>query len=300
MGVVDGYAAWMEMKLPEGQTIPAQYWCDDEHWMFDPWGAPDEAFNLHTHHHTPWAQHLFDNWRSPFIQLPADFSWGGETVYIVGRGRSLESVLPLLNSPKRTGRALWLNQSFVHPGAVIKPQDFVMSYESHLAEQPGVTPLQARGKSLITNPIIGTKIPSWEWDQVYGFVNWNNAPLNHFAQHLFPAFPRLVECLGISTAAMHLAAKAGAKKIVLVAQDNTDPGGDLKFRLPGSQVAAYLFYAQIAMACGILGFFVHRRTGARLVNCSVDHMVGHNILTPDVAEPMPWFEFGDLADHLED
>lgn len=300
---VEGHAAWMEAILPDDLTIPAQYWNDSEHWMFDPWASAEGAHNIHEHCHTRWARAAFDVWQAKLLQSPAEFDWAGETVYIVGRGVSLEESAPPLSH--RLGRAIFLNSSILVPGVEVFPGDFFMGYEAAIANNPAMR-RAVRGMDLIAAPQIGPEVLNWDWGRVFGFVNWNSAPLNDYMQHLFPHLPRLVECLGISTAALHLAAKSGAKKIVLVAQDCTHQKGDkegnaeISVSLPnGKKSFADLYYAQLAMANSILAYFAFKRTGVQIVNCSRDHLIGHDLLASgDVATPLPWMTCDHLENHL--
>jgi hypothetical protein len=300
------HAAWEGRDLPLDKMVGVPYWCDHDHWMFDPWALPDGAENIHMHHHTRWAQFLFDNWRSQKFSRPAVFNWAGENVILAGRGQSLEAALPLLADPQRTARVIWMN-SAIGTEAFRPDLDFAMCYEAAVGQQ--ALAKYAPGRRLIAAPQVGAVVPSWPWAEIYGFVNWNKAPLNDFARHLFPNFPGLVECLGIATAAMHLAAKSGARQITLIGQDMTlapdapltpENLGEVLIALPGGrEVRSEVYYAQLAMACGALGFFVHKRTGARLVNCSADPLIGMDIFAGEnEAQPLPWFEFDTLESHL--
>ena len=305
MSNCDGHDAWMEQdSLPTDITLPAQYWNDDSHWMFDPWASRAQAINIHAHEHTPWAERIFDNWQQRNCHTPAVFDWAGETVYIVGRGVSLAECAPALNSPDRKGRALFLNSAYAHPDIQPKPQDYAMAFDAAVASD---TAMRERcfGMNFITAPIMAPEVFAWDWREVFSFTLWNEAPLNRFMRKLHPDLPELVECLGISCSALHLAAKSGAKKIILIGQDNAlQPDKEpeesvLAMMMPnGDVVESHKYYAQVAMANTILGYFVYKRTGAEIVNCSRIPLVGHDLFGMGGLKPVPWMTCDSLENHL--
>ena len=159
--------------------------------------------------------------------------------------------------------------------------------------------------NFITAPIMAPEVFAWNWHEIFSFTLWNNAPLNSFMRKLHPGLPELVEFLGISCSAFHLAAMSGAKKIVLVGQDNArqpdkEPADSiLGIPLPsGDIVESHTYYAQIAMANTIFGFFAFKRTGVEIVNCSKIPLVGHDLFAPDGLRPVPWMTCDTLENHL--
>ena len=307
MTTCDGHAAWMEQNdLPTDVTIPAQYWDDDCHWMFDPWASREKALNIHGPEHMAWAERMFDNWQQRNCHLPAAFNWKDETVYLVGRGVSLPDAIPALNSSARQGRAIFLNSAYAHLDVHCKEQDFAMSFEAKISRNEEMKK-RSWGMNFITAPIMAPEVFAWDWRCVFNFTFWNDAPLNNFMRKLFPDLPQLVECLGVSCSALHLAALNGAKKIILVGQDNAhlasdeEPEDSVKgMRLPdGRIITAHQYYAQIAMANTILAFFVHKRTGAQIVNCSGIPLVGMDLFGAEGLTPVPWMTCDKLENHLE-
>lgn len=286
-----GHEAWLAADLPFDKVVAASYWPDQEHWVFDPWASREGAQNLHMHCHTKWARSIVHNKRQGLLKNPARFDWSGKTIYIVGRGKSLQENAKALNRRSDSEIAIFLNHSFKCAGVEYKPQDFVCAMDA--AVQHTVSADDANGKSLIACVSMCPEVLKYPWRSVYGFSLWPSAPLNDLMRKEFPHLPEVNECLGIALSALHLASLNGAKRIILVGQDYTSDDGKFGIKTPDGTVHADEYYMQLAQAIGLMAYFAFKRTGAEVVNCSRDRLAGFNILNPDLGY-MPWVKFDTL------
>jgi uncharacterized Rossmann fold enzyme len=280
-----------------GNTTASKFWNEDGHYIFDPWNSREGAETIHSHGHTRWAEAIFDNWVAKNFTKPAFFDWSGQTVYLVGRGVSLDWAAKHLNKRKRKGVAIVLNHACENKNLKIKKQDFVMVVDDR-AEKTILSDVS--DYRLIGCPCLKESFISRGWREIYGYTLWPDAPLNRFMRKLFPGLPELNEMMSVSVCAMHLAALNGAKRIVLVGHDHADGNGKLTFSWAhGMSVKTNLYLAKLSQAIASMAYFITQHTGAEVVNCSKIPIVGYDMMADGEAKILGSIKHGRLPDYIE-
>lgn len=279
-----------------GPTVASPFWNDGKSYIFDPWSDREGATVIHDHGHTRWAEAIFDNWQAENFKKPATFDWSDKTVYIVGRGESLDWATKHLNKKKRTGVALVLNHACCNDKLKMKDQDYAMVVDDRANS---TIHGDVSGLSLIGCPNLNEEFMNKGWKDTYGFTLWPNAPLNNFMRKLYPDLPQLNEMMSVSTCAMHLAAINGAKRIVLVGHDHTDEAGSLKFSWSSKKaVKTNPYLARLSQALSVMAFYIQRHTGIEVINCSKVPMVGYDMLAKGEAKELDFITQGNLPNYI--
>ena len=279
------------------ETRALQFWPENGCIIFDPWSNQEQSETIHGHGHTRWAESIFDNWQASNFSKPAVFDWSEETVYIVGRGESLDWAAKHLNKKKRKGPALFLNHACMNESVKIKTQDFVMVVDDR-AEKTILRDVSEL--RLIGCPALKKSFVEMPWKERYGFNLWPNAPLNRFMRRLFPHLPAVNEMLSVSVCALHLAVMNGAKKVVFVGHDHTHIHGKLKFTWENGESAKTTPYlAKLTQAIGMMAYFINENSDVQMVNCSKVPMVGHNMLAKGKIDRFEFIKQGHLPNYIE-
>ena len=225
IGSQSGLSLQQRVKPNPEETTAVQIWRrgkNEASILYDPWCTNQNAQVVHGHYHTSWARNIFFNHQDGVFKKPALFDWKGKTVYIVGRGASLEKNVEVLNSVERTNPAIFISSAYT--GVTPQPHDFVMVADNRILLTGHSIYKGAINNPLISFPGIDGDITRDNWNGVYGFNPWTQSPLNNFMREIFPHLPPVLDILCTSVMASHLATLNGAKNVVYLGMDNTIKG----------------------------------------------------------------------------
>lgn len=274
-----------ERKAPNpDETIAVQIWKRPNGQvsiLYDPWCKNDRAQIIHGHYHTSWARNIYYNKVENIISKPAIFpEWEGKTLYLVGRGSSMQKNLMQLNSVERENPAVFISSAYCR--ADLQENDCVFIADSRILATGHAEYIGAIDRPLITFPGLDISITKDKWRGVYGFIPWTQSPLNNFMRELWDdSFPRTLDILCSAVMMSHLACINKVKNVVFMGMNNTckqGSNGAMKVQdIKGRKRYTTTTYAEMSTAlaqfCQIAMFHSDTKfwnaTGAGILGCNI-------------------------------